>query len=1790
MSNNQYTYLHQLSATIQEFPSNILTKIPFNIKNVATSPFRLISLLGAKNSKFISIIPDGDNIKIIDIKNYDKDEPQQNHLWRFIQVDWNNTASYGAVLIQHVYTGKYLCVPENETAPKCKKYEDLKPERFVWCIQNRTLYFRGPEIKYLVYSLDSNNNFTQLPSMTMKEYLTSTPKNASISYDWVTEGNAFIRLDINNMSVSMSSILRKDYLPPVIYKAWWWGNPPLLSNPINDLENDWYPILVRSDTGMFTSPVSEPLGLGLLRDWEAGDSYGGKFGKCRVPLKERINDITTQTQPKQSQYPKVMFGFTSHGSERYHEMKGNGFNENYEWWQYIDIFMYIAYNQGWPAPELKFLNIPKGTGVSQNGSKNLFDIYEGFIPQTGSGIMSAPPRSYVETAHKNGCKFFSVLFFQQNVFGGKWQWWSDFLKDRKIFAEKIVEYAGYYGIDGFFVNFEAQQPGATQTNGQQNPKKTPGTDCSMFVDKCDYNDCTGYWCQYTQGGNNNCDSNECTLGKWDDKGNLDFDGKDINREYFIEFLKHVREYRDLKNIKCEICMYASIGYGGDSGNYTSGIDKSLVDFWLDPVTKQPIVDMMLSMPAGGTIDPQGPVNTYSHTSEAVSSCLIKENFGWPKNTGLVGNYKCLSSDLNCVNSDNLCTENTGQDCGCGDGKDCGNKNDCLSSDKCCFDDNKPKDKPWCYKKCSQDINTTTSDCFKPFNIPYGRQGHDDKVTCDNIKNSGTGDWSQSCVYDEKHDPKCYSPQNNVQYIQTGNTICSNNNDLGNNQCGPLDKTYTIVPKNRAYDFYTGTDAENGLEQFRSQKWAKNIYCGTFEGCQNNMYPTENPLASLFVWSANLELGLMGTSDPKRSYKMNSDYYRLLYIGKTGLCNKNLGIDPYTDDVDMGMAYYVPERSTITDLPFYTSFCMGNGENFYINGEPQLYLGSWIDNIQDYLPTWRWWSKQMTKNVNNEYIESKILSLDYSTSFNGGSCLKVESIEGMVDTDFYLFKTQFSTNLPLELSVTLKSEFDCSNIMIGYTLKSNGNLVDSPQIYYFDIGKITNKWTKKTFLIKEHTSDFINSICIKTKAPLFSTYKVYIGEICIDTSKYILSKPKIHKIESFTQKTSELTNFNIYFKPLEGVLYYNIYYGDYLVGRTYGCGYDLKDNSDMVFNVCNMQKSFNNFVVEAVGMNGKKRRSNMNNDLFSNTIFLLIFISLIICLIFIGKNINFYIGAAILFIFLVLYIRWYISNIKNMKITTPSVPGNTGKLSAKFYNIENWSDCKKKAFNINFDDNRPKTWTWLLESLKKQNSPIKVTFFINTLWLNRDLEKYKKWMEQYDCDYGCHGHWHFNHTQDNFIASPDGTLSHDCWGDISKNPTCCPNNPKACVTDEQLANNDADCAKLVRQYVYNDMNKELVFAYPYGAYPVDNDGNIKPLTAKALKDNFLAARGVQWGQVLEFPLKDEPTSLKGPCSDYQGQPAGCDDGGCSKTSCNMSLNGIYDDTMTKNIGPEYSWPAGIDLNLDPDCTNCTIIEQMEIRKQSLINLLKSEDPVSIMIWGHDFHPVGSDGKTYPCDASSTLGGCSDDNCKNNAKAMAQLENNPAWLSPSGAYNCPKDIAEEDQSCYINCVRGKLDSNGNCTDTNVFGINGQLAWDQPTGYYPIESVPPKINAELCSNCADNCWNPSIGSKLLEMFEIVNKQRDNIWFAHFVEIVQYLWNRQYTSIDLISEKDEEIDLELKSLNIMRNYPITISFSKQIKITKITIDNKPQNIYISSDNTKYYIKFKPTDNYTHLIKIYKN
>ena len=1696
-------YAHQISYS-QELPPYVLKDgVPFGVKQVASSPLRLISISEASKGKFTVLYPDGDTIKVREIYDYEKEDIDDNDLWQFIQIGWQGNI----VLFKHVISGKYLCVPENSNSPKCHEYGKLKDNRYVWNLQDRTLFFMDPNQKYYVYTTN-NKDIIPLTPLTIEESKTCLPKNANIITSLPINGKPFIRIQSDN-TIIMSDVSSQYYsnnLP--VFNPFWDSTNTIwnVGRGINDPENEWYYLLQRGRELEYLNlpPTSQPMGLGLLKNWEPNKRAADIYNRCNISLQNRFIDTKTQTKPDQKTPPKIMFGFTSGAQERLTEVQGSGFRENFEYWQYLDTFMFIAYNQGWPPPELKKLKVPVGLGINSNVSDNLFEVLEGFLALQGGGIFAMPPKTYIEAAHKNGVKVYSVLFFQQNDFGGKWKWWSEFLKNRDIYAKKLVDIADYYGIDGYFINFEAQPGG--------NPRDVDGSNCSMFSG-CDKADCKGYWCTYTMSGAQNCDGNACSEGKWtDDNSNYGFDGQDINKDYFTDFLKKVRSYRNKKNINCDIGAYASMRAGGNSDNYTSGITQYFTDWWYDPITKESIVDFMLSMPPGGQNHPSYINYTFSHSQEATKGCVENyDNYGWPINTGPSVNKQSLSSSLSCGQS--VC------------------------------DIPLEKRQPGC----------TNNDS--------------DKTTCENA----------GCCWAVNDNPKLYP----FCYKKKEDVICPDN------ECGGVDITQSLIPKKRFLDFFVGTTAEKTFDNpndwtygytslDQPEPWDKYIYCGTFDNCNNYHEAITQPMSSFFLWQANLSQSNMGANNG-RTYKMNTDLYQSLYSGKTGLVVHNLTTDPYTKVSDMGISNFVPEKSTLSELPFHTSFCLGNGENFYIDGEPQLYYGSWTDNIQDYLPTWRWWPRQMTiKNETGQYIESMILGLDYSRSYNGGSCLKIESISGMGNTDFYLYKTQFNMDKKLKLVVCASSINECDKLIkIGYTLGSQGNLVDNPQIHYFTIGTLNKKWKHFTFDIEAKSNDYISSICLFASKPQGESYKIFIGSISVIPDKFKHpKKPVIKSIDTYNVKDGTL-NYRLKWKQQSNILYYNVFCGKYYIGRIYGSGTFKISHKYIYYNVSNQPKNNNTFWIEGVSTNGHKYSNKPLNPVLY---FLLLCLFLGLVVYFIYYNMSNEIFRYGLIILIVLFFIIYISKLK-FDISLTKNSGNYGELSNDGgLMIENWPYCKKKSFNINFDDNRPKTWTWLLEHVKKRNLPLKITFFINTLWLNRDLEKYKSWIKDYDVDYGAHGHWHMNHQQDN-MPTPPGI---QCWGDNPSDGCCSDGTQKYCVTDNDLANNDSSCANYIRKYIYDDMNKDLVFAYPYGALPFNSDGTPKKITFNTIKENFIAARHITWGQSLSFPIVSDPSSLLGGCANYQGQPAGCD-GVCSVDSCSASiLQNIYDSNVTKEVGPEFSWPGGIDLNLDPSCSNCTIIRQMEIRKKSLEKMLESEKPYAIMVWGHDFHPTNKDGKTYPCDKTYTLGQCEDNDisCKNNANAMAKETGVDDWIDDKDTYRCPIDIAKSDDSCAETCVRGAV-VDGICTDKDIF----KNAYNDPTGYYQSESFIPKDHPYDCSACADSCWNPSIGHKLLEMLELLN-DRDDIWFGHFVEIVQYLYNRRFSKINFISNFNNISTYNLTTTSIMKKFPLTISLPLGSK--NIEIDEKEQIIYHSKYSGKYYINFYPKDNTVHNIKVY--
>ena len=108
-----------------------------------------------------------------------------------------------------------------------------------------------------------------------------------------------------------------------------------------------------------------------------------------------------------------------------------------------------------------------------------------------------------------------------------------------------------------------------------------------------------------------------------------------------------------------------------------------------------------------------------------------------------------------------------------------------------------------------------------------------------------------------------------------------------------------------------------------------------------------------------------------------------------------------------MAEFINERSVLDNKlasePFYTFFNLGNGKFFNWKGE-RMNDNEWYSiGVQDYLPTWRFWTAPtwLQKTVEEGTVNLNV-GFTYEDAFFGGSCLK---IEGTADTEYlHLFKS------------------------------------------------------------------------------------------------------------------------------------------------------------------------------------------------------------------------------------------------------------------------------------------------------------------------------------------------------------------------------------------------------------------------------------------------------------------------------------------------------------------------------------------------------------------------------------------------------------------------------------------------------------------------------------------------------------------------------------------------------------------------------------------------------------------
>jgi endo-beta-N-acetylglucosaminidase D len=106
----------------------------------------------------------------------------------------------------------------------------------------------------------------------------------------------------------------------------------------------------------------------------------------------------------------------------------------------------------------------------------------------------------------------------------------------------------------------------------------------------------------------------------------------------------------------------------------------------------------------------------------------------------------------------------------------------------------------------------------------------------------------------------------------------------------------------------------------------------------------------------------------------------------------------------GIAKHVAERSAVQgNLPFATSFNLGNGLSYYDRGVKTL--GGWYNlSAQDMMPTYRW----LITNPSGSVSTDVAARFSHDDAWTGGSTLLIEGTAGTAPTDITLYRANLGT--------------------------------------------------------------------------------------------------------------------------------------------------------------------------------------------------------------------------------------------------------------------------------------------------------------------------------------------------------------------------------------------------------------------------------------------------------------------------------------------------------------------------------------------------------------------------------------------------------------------------------------------------------------------------------------------------------------------------------------------------------------------------------------------------------------
>ena len=190
----------------------------------------------------------------------------------------------------------------------------------------------------------------------------------------------------------------------------------------------------------------------------------------------------------------------------------------------------------------------------------------------------------------------------------------------------------------------------------------------------------------------------------------------------------------------------------------------------------------------------------------------------------------------------------------------------------------------------------------------------------------------------------------------------------------------------------------------------------------------------------------------------------------------------------GISTYVVEKSAVTSLPFKTNFSMGNGYNFFIDGEKVSSLDWNNRSLADVMPTYRW-------IIENEGENQLTASLDYSTAYYGGNSIKLlGKLEANKSSTIKLFSADLKLEKGVEFTTMAKAD---SEVALDLVLEFDDGTIETIS----GDKKLEKDWTKVTYDVEKFVDKSIKTISYKmTTSEAANNLTINLGNLSIDDGK------------------------------------------------------------------------------------------------------------------------------------------------------------------------------------------------------------------------------------------------------------------------------------------------------------------------------------------------------------------------------------------------------------------------------------------------------------------------------------------------------------------------------------------------------------------------------------------------------------------------------------------------------------------------------------------------------------------